>query len=806
MRKIFFLLLSVVAATTAWAQTTFTAGDLTYTVTDADAKTVSVKQANSQVGGALVIPTTVENDGVSYSVTSIAESGFKYNANITSVVFPASMRSTGESCFEECKNIASITLNEGLETIGDYLLWMRSGESSNAKLTTVTIPSTVTSIGRGAFYNCTALAEITFRGAEEPITLNHANYAVFENCPATTVNLDRNIEGSTRADFPTVQTLVVGGNVTKLHENMFKDCKQLTSVTLGSNLTEVGKQCFYGCSALTGIDIPESIATLSESMFEECTRLASVTLHEGLTTVDQWAFYKCALTSVILPASVTSVGKNVFYGCPIEEFHISDSETELSVDAAANIPGKNFYIGRNLTFAEGTSMFNDVETLTLGGNMTTIPESLARGKSTLKTLVVGESIVNIAGATAFRETGLTSVSLPSTLKVLPQETFEKCYSLTTVTLAEGLEEIGHGAFYDCKALTEITLPASLKKIGKGVFHRNEALKKMVVTDSDIELSFETSGYGYGTLNMTPDYTLDHIYVGRNIVRNDEHTNSIIAQAKVVELGEKVTSLGYLMSTTSDVSDIYVPWITPIKQTEDICNGNYSNITLWIPDGTKEAYQTEDIWKKFTTMNYHSTLVTLTALTHGRATFSCNRDLDFSKVSGLAAYIASGFDRDNGTVLLSKVDVVPAYTGLFLVGTAGTTYKVPYATATSYYVNMLKPVVTPKVVPATEEGYINFFYGEYNGIAGFYKASGTGEVAAKKAYLQVSTSMAGAMAKSCLMVRFTDDEVTGIDRTRVDNVTGKAIYDLNGRKVADRLEGAHLPSGIYIVKGKKVYVK
>ena len=1169
MKKFFSLLLSVVAATTVWAQTTFTSGDFTYTVTDADAKTVSVKQANNQVGGDLVIPATAQNDGVSYRVISIAESGFKDNANITSVVFPASMRSTGGSCFENCKNIASITLNEGLETIGDYLLWMRSGESSNAKLTTVTIPSTVTSIGRGAFYNCTALAEITFRGAEEPITLNHANYAVFENCPATTVNLDRNIEGSTRTDFPTVQTLVVGNHVTKLHENMFRGCKQLTSVTLGSNLAEVGKACFYGCSELTAIDIPESLATLSESMFEECTRLVGVTLHEGLTTVDQWAFYKCALTSVILPASVTSVGKNVFYGCPIEGFHISDSETELSVDAAANIPGKNFYIGRNLTFAEGTSMFNDVETLTLGGNMTTIPESLARGKSTLKTLVVGESIVNIAGATAFRETGLTSVSLPSSLKVLPQETFEKCYSLTTVTLAEGLEEIGHGAFYDCKALTEITLPASLKKIGKGVFHHNEALKKMVIADSDTALSFETGNYNYGSLNMTPEYTLDHIYVGRNIVRNDANDNSIIAYAKVVELGEKVTSLGYLMPRTGDVSDIYVPWTTPIEQTEDICSGNYGNITLWVPGGTKEAYQAADIWKKFTKMNHHSTLVTLTAsahgtianekataaggsaqyrqakdapvaytltadtgyeptaltdngnpvsplpdlgtaqsransegeeyvtlaatfspisytltydlaggaaaenpasytiesdaitlvnptregytfagwtgtnlseatvsvtiakgstdnrsyiatwtpiiytitcdlaggaavenpasytiesdaitlvnptregytfngwlldgegeaqmnviidkgstgnksytatwkinsytiyfedcsdevtpivqeygtaitppddptregydfigwnpelpktmpagdltvtatwqikhytvtitgggvtadnyspeygacvmltirpdldtelasllvnnvdvtsqiadyryiieevtgdvtvvatwksskefitMTNGQASFSCDRDLDFSEVYGLTAYIASGFDRD-GTVQLSKVDVVPANTGLFLVGTEGQTYKVPYATATSYYVNLLKPNLTAKVVPATEGENTNFLYGANSGVPGFYKASGTGELAAKKAYLQVPTSVAAA--KSSLKIRFTDDDLTGIGRTRVDGMSGKGVYDLKGHKVADRLEGTRLPSGIYIVNGKKVYVK
>ena len=1096
MKKFFSLLLSVVAATTAWAQTTFTSGDFTYTVTDADAKTVSVKQANNQVGGDLVIPATAQNDGVSYSVTSIAESGFKDNANITSVVFPASMRSTGGSCFENCKNIASITLNDGLETISDYLLCMQSGGNSNAKLTAVTIPSSVTSIGRGAFYNCTALAEITFSGTDEPITLNHASYAVFGNCPATKVNLDRDIEGSTVADFPTVQTLVVGGYVTKLHENMFRGCKQLTSVTLDNNLMEVGKACFYGCSELTAIDIPESLATLSESMFEGCKKLASVTLKGGLSTVGKDAFYNCALTSVTLPASVTSVGRQAFQGCPIEEFNISDCDEALTISAYSKILGKYFYIGRNLTFTEGTSMFGNVESLTVSGSMTTIPENFAQGKSTLKTLVVGEGIVNIVGAAAFRETGLTSVSLPSTLKVLPKETFEKCYSLATVTLAEGLEEIGHGAFYDCKALKEITLPASLKKIGTCVFQRNENLKKMVIADSDTALSYATGIHKYGVLNMTPAHTLDHIYVGRNIVRIDNLSNSIIAYAKVVELGEKVTSLGQLMPGTGNVSDIYVPWTTPIEQTEDICKGNYGDITLWVPGGTKEAYQAADIWKKFTKMNHHSTLVTLTAsahgtianekataaggsaqyrqakdapvaytltadtgyeptaltdngnpvsplpdlgtaqsransegeeyvtlaatfspisytltydlaggaaaenpasytiesdaitlvnptregytfngwlldgegeaqmnvtidkgctgnksytatwkinsytiyfedcnddvapivqdygtavtppedptregydfigwtpelpetmpagdltvtatwqikhytvnitgggvtadnyspeygayvmltilpdsdtelasllvnnvdvtsqiadyryiieevtgdvtvvatwksskefitMTNGQASFSCDRDLDFSEVYGLTAYIASGFDRD-GTVQLSKVDVVPANTGLFLVGTEGLTYKVPYATATSYYVNLLKPNLTAKVVPATEGGYTNFLYGKNNGVAGFYKASGTGELAAKKAYLQVPTSVAAA--KSSLKIRFTDDDLTGIGRTRVDGMSGKGVYDLKGRKVADKLEGTRLPSGIYIVNGKKVYVK
>ena len=449
MKKFFSLLLSVVAATTAWAQTTFTSGDFTYTVTDADAKTVSVKQANNQVGGDLVIPATAQNDGVSYSVTSIAESGFKDNANITSVVFPASMRSTSGSCFENCKNIASITLNDGLETIGDYLLCMQSGGNSNAKLTAVTIPSSVTSIGRGAFYNCTALAEITFSGTDEPITLNHASYAVFGNCPATKVNLDRDIEGSTVADFPTVQTLVVGGYVTKLHENMFRGCKQLTSVTLDNNLMEVGKACFYGCSELTAIDIPESLATLSESMFEGCKKLASVTLKGGLSTVGKDAFYNCALTSVTLPASVTSVGRQAFQGCPIEEFNISDCDEALTISAYSKILGKYFYIGRNLTFTEGTSIFSDVQTLVVGDDVTKLNENMFWGCTQLTSVTLGSNLTEVGKACFQGCSELTAIDIPASLATISESMFEKCKNLASVTLHEGLSTVGKDAFSLC---------------------------------------------------------------------------------------------------------------------------------------------------------------------------------------------------------------------------------------------------------------------------------------------------------------------------------------------------------------------
>ena len=186
------------------------------------------------------------------------------------------------------------------------------------------------------------------------------------------------------------------------------------------------------------------------------------------------------------------------------------------------------------------------------------------------------------------------------------------------------------------------------------------------------------------------------------------------------------------------------------------------------------------------------------MAHDQATFSCTKALDFSGVEGLKAYIASGIQ--NGKVLLTRVESVPANTGLFLVGTEGQEYKVPYATSVAFYGNLLKPVTTAQVVPATDGSYTNYLYGEVDGVKGFYKSSGSGTVAAGKAYLQLPSA---AVSGARVIMQF-DDDATGIQSTVT--VTNGAVYDLNGLKVADEFNPKRLPKGVYIVNGQKVVVK
>ena len=132
-----------------------------------------------------------------------------------------------------------------------------------------------------------------------------------------------------------------------------------------------------------------------------------------------------------------------------------------------------------------------------------------------------------------------------------------------------------------------------------------------------------------------------------------------------------------------------------------------------------------------------------------ATFSCTQDLNFTG-SELKAYIAAGYSKDGNEVLLVRVYDVPANTGLVIKGTQEDTYKIPYSTSLSYFVNMLKAHTTADAVPVTEGDYTNFILQKNGGdYVWNHETAGTMSLGAKKAYLQLPTSfVSGNMPDRC----------------------------------------------------------
>ncbi|WP_286724596.1 alpha-amylase family glycosyl hydrolase [Alistipes sp. UBA1686] len=187
-----------------------------------------------------------------------------------------------------------------------------------------------------------------------------------------------------------------------------------------------------------------------------------------------------------------------------------------------------------------------------------------------------------------------------------------------------------------------------------------------------------------------------------------------------------------------------------------------------------------------------------ALSTPWATFSSSRDVSFANVSGLKAYVISGYYRVDGnlSMLLTKVTDVPAGTGLLLAGAAGTTYKIPYGCNTAGYQNYLVACTTDQTISATDGSYTNFVLVNNSSNYQFGYLSSSRTMQAGKAYLQLPTSIVPAGAK---YISFVEDTATGINELSA-NASDDAYYSLSGVRVAQPAKG------VYIKNGKKYIFK
>ena len=228
------------------------------------------------------------NDGTELALTYRGSSSFSYsNRYQGNVVIPASVSysgktypvtSIGESAFDGC-----------------------------SALTSVTIPNSVTSIGNYAFYRCSDLKKVIVKDIAAWCGIEFRDYYSNPLYYARHLYSDEDTE---------ITNLIIPNSVTSIGSWAFFGCSDLTSVTIGNSVTSIGDGAFYRCSGLTSVTIPNSVTSIGGSAFESCSGLTSVTIPNSVTSIGDYAFYYCSgLTSVTIPNSVTSIGECAFYGC-----------------------------------------------------------------------------------------------------------------------------------------------------------------------------------------------------------------------------------------------------------------------------------------------------------------------------------------------------------------------------------------------------------------------------------------------------------------------------------------------------------
>lgn len=175
-------------------------------------------------------------------------------------------------------------------------------------LTSVTIPSSVTSLGDRCFNCCTRLVSVNI---PESVT------SLGDECFCTCYSL-------AYIDIPS--------SVKSLGDNCFDNCWSLTSITIPSSITSLGFACFAGCKNLTSVSIPSSVTSLGGSCFSNCSSLTSVTIPSSVTNIENSCFEDCSgLTSIILPPSLTNLGNRCFDNCNnLATVYISPKEIYVS--------------------------------------------------------------------------------------------------------------------------------------------------------------------------------------------------------------------------------------------------------------------------------------------------------------------------------------------------------------------------------------------------------------------------------------------------------------------------------------------
>lgn len=558
--------------------------------------------------GILTIPQTILIEGESYTVVGIDDMAFMGCAKLTSVTFPSTLKTIGDYAFAETA-VKSVVLPNGVSTLGNYAF------NKCASLATVSLGNSLTAIGDYAFSDCKKLESVTFGSALETIgerafasakisslvlsaTVRTIGDWAFYNNPLTAITFNDGLQsiGSRAFYGVSVQTLNIPNSVTELGSYAFSGCKSLETVTIGTGVTKISDYTFNTCSALTQISCP-SVTEIGKNAFSGCSSLSDIPLNDKITSLGNYVFSGCsAIESLVIPNSVTSIGSYAFEKC-----------TKLT-------------------------------SATLGTGISSIPDYMFSSCSALTSVVLPENITGIGKyafqSTAFTElpltasiteikdyafkscTKLTSVAIPDWVTKLGTYVFQSCTGLESAKIGGGVTSVPNYMFHGCTNLVNVELSEKVTSIGNSAFYNCKGLKSLPVTESitsigtnafygctsltSVNLSDKVTSLGasafYGCSSLT------EAVLGTGITTLGSSLFRNDAKLRKVVANGKIASVStYTFNGCSSLERIYINNTPPTGASSNTFTKVPTTCRIYVPAQTCQFYAQTTYWKDFVIM-------------------------------------------------------------------------------------------------------------------------------------------------------------------------------------------------------------
>jgi hypothetical protein len=305
----FSLIVFLCIVQTGLSQNTFDLGPLTYQELETAVQVVDCLTDATDV----VIPDTVNGK----PVTSIAAGAFAVT-RVKTISIPTTVTSIGHSAFWYATRLRSITIPTGVTTIEPKTFF------SCHSLETANLHSKIASIGAEAFVGCTKLQNLVIPQGTAVI----GEFALLGCKSITSLTVPDNVSRIGKGAFSGtgILSIHIPANVDFNTDMAFADCGQLSHVRIDADWTRVGETMFGGCRSLESIKLPNSVVTIGRGGFSG-SRLMSVEL-PNVRKIEDEAFEQCwELRVVRLSKALREVGNKAFSRCgKLKAIHFSGNE------------------------------------------------------------------------------------------------------------------------------------------------------------------------------------------------------------------------------------------------------------------------------------------------------------------------------------------------------------------------------------------------------------------------------------------------------------------------------------------------